>query len=123
MRKFMLAVVATAVSCALAQAFTIPSFVSVATYQQMSRQERVAYMEGLHDMMVRSCMEVYGAAPDSEAAIFCRRMESCTRNMTSSELTDFVEAFLTDIGWPPNNAMSSAFRAALNVKCPGRIMS
>jgi len=123
MRKILIAVLAVGALCGAAWALTIPSYINAEDYEKMSREQRVSYMQGLSDMMSRMCIEVSNMDATSDAAIFCRRMDACVKPMTGNQLTDFVEGAMRDASVKPNTAMSSVFRGAINMKCPGTPMS
>jgi hypothetical protein len=78
MRKFVIGAVAAAALCVSAQALTLTVYMSGADYLNLPRVERIVYIKGLHDMMVRMCVEVDALDSSSNAAAFCRRSERCT---------------------------------------------
>jgi len=118
MRRLSIAVAVMVALSVPVQAATYSGFMTGAEYVKLPRSERVLYIKGVYDMMVRMCAEVYAVSPQSGAATFCRRVERCVAGKDIGELTDFIDAFMQEYPDERDAGMASTYRAAMNVKCP-----
>jgi hypothetical protein len=103
----------TAASFAAARADD--AYVTGADYLAMPLVERTAYIMAASDMQVRMLREL---DEGSDAAAFIERVKRCTKDMTSTQLREFIDEYMGRDAVYKTYTMVSNFRAALHAKCP-----
>lgn len=84
------------------------------SYMNLSPQERAAFVAAANDMQTRLLQEI----DNPESRSFIERVQRCTKDMSTAQLRDFIDAYMAKDPAYRGYSMVSNFRAALHEKCP-----
>lgn len=99
---------------ASAQDTTAASYFSGRTYMQNSEDQRNVYVAGLMDMLQEAA---YFATDQGKTALI-ERAQRCLKDRTTSQLREFVDAYVNSDPAYLNYSMASNFSAAILTRCP-----